>query len=250
MRGKAIITVCLWASVSFGGWWAWNVPRGGEVGFDSYTKACWHFDEANLSTNCIDATANGHGLVFYGDSHTYTGQYKFATASVVINGGAGGALDYGFTANSSDWDFGTGDFTIDFWAYRVGGGAYGGFVSTVKNTSPSGLAIGLGVNATEVRVVWGNAQRLLTAAIPSLTWNHIALVRYGNSVTVYTNGASAATYNATGQSINSDGQGLVVGRLVVDYNGYYYLGYIDELRISKGIARWTTNFTPPTAPYP
>jgi hypothetical protein len=62
------------------------------------------------------------------------------------------------------------------------------------------------------------------------------------------NGVSSATLNVTGVTANNSVNKLAIGRLG-EYNGFYYNGWIDELRFSKGVARWTSNFTPPTSPY-
>ena len=45
------------------------------------------------------------------------------------------------------------------------------------------------------------------------------------------------------------GSGCVIGRFFANFDDYYFKGWIDEVRVSKGIARWTSNFTPPTQPY-
>ena len=83
-----------------------------------------------------------------------------------------------------------------------------------------------------------------TAAIN--TWNHYALVRNGSNCSSYLNGTSI--YSGSCDSVNIAGSNsLTIGRAPAGLN-YFYSGYIDEVRISN-IARWTTNFTPPTVPY-
>ena len=78
------------------------------------------------------------------------------------------------------------------------------------------------------------------------TWYHIALVRYGTSIKLYVNGVSnISTSSSLGLVDNS--VSLSIGSMLT--GEYSMNGYIDELRISKGVARWTSNFTPPTQPY-
>jgi hypothetical protein len=66
---------------------------------------------------------------------------------------------------------------------------------------------------------------------------------------MYLNGSPVGSKDVTGWAINSAGAGLVIGRAFMDSDGYYFKGWLDELRISKGVARWTSNFTPPTSAY-
>ena len=87
-----------------------------------------------------------------------------------------------------------------------------------------------------------------TGTIANDTWTHVAAVRKGSTVTLYINGTADGTMSS---SVNVMSHGaLQVGRQVaVSSTAQMWQGYIDELRVSKGIARWTADFTPPTAPY-
>ena len=77
------------------------------------------------------------------------------------------------------------------------------------------------------------------------TWYHIAVVRNGSNVFIYRDGVQIATSSATGSL------GNYYGSFMVGLDGYSnpMQGYLDEFRITKGLARWTSNFTPPTTPY-
>ena len=84
------------------------------------------------------------------------------------------------------------------------------------------------------------------------TWTHLAIVRNGSNLSMYKNGTSISSTDGTagngGASMASVTSLVSIG---ARSNGTYYpfYGYIDELRITKGVARWTSNFTPPTVPY-
>ena len=82
-------------------------------------------------------------------------------------------------------------------------------------------------------------------AVPVSQWSHVAVTRRENTFTLWINGASVGTASST-LSITS--RYVSVGGQK-SQSSYFSTGYIDELRISKGVARWTSNFTPPTAPY-
>jgi hypothetical protein len=87
-----------------------------------------------------------------------------------------------------------------------------------------------------------------TPLIPNSTWTHIAYVSTGY---VFLNGvALSVTKGGTMGAIVNTTDLLNIGRHGWDATGYQYLnGYLDEIRISKGIARWKANFTPPLRPY-
>ena len=78
-------------------------------------------------------------------------------------------------------------------------------------------------------------------------WYHLAVVRSGNVLTIYVNGVDRVHQPYTG-SINSSSDGLVLGKLYTLTTGYYFGGYMDEMRVTKGFALWTGDFTPPNSP--
>lgn len=213
---------------------------------DSYSKVLLHCDGADASTTFTDES--GKTWTADGNAQIDTAQQKFGTASGLFDGTG----DRVSTPNSADFDFGTGDWTIDFWIRKNGTKAYPGIIGTEVSPTSQGWNIALGNSDNKVRVVWDNAVKILTAGtIADLTWTHVAVVRYGNTVKVYLGGtADANTDDCTGDSIDSDAGGAAIGRLTTNVDNYYWNGWIDEVRVSKGIARWTANFTPPTMAYP
>lgn len=212
---------------------------------DTYTKVLLHMNGADASTTFTDES--GKAWTAAGGAQIDTAQFKFGEASGLFDG----AGDYISTPNSADLDFGTGDWTIDCWVRRDGTKAYPQIYGAHNTVGAIGLYFGLGNSDNKVRVVWFNTEKVLTAGtIADLTWTHVAVVRYGNTVKVYINGtADANTDNCTGDSINSDGAGAVVGRLSTNVDDYYWKGWIDELRVTKGLARWTSNFIPQPMQY-
>ena len=191
-------------------------------------------------------TANGNAQID-------TAQYKFGGASALFDGTG----DWLSSGDSADWDFGTGDFTIDFWIRRNGVQTlYAGPVQAQEISGNGwGFQFGDGTGFGLVGALFwslrvsGSSSNVVasTVVIPDNTWTHIAVVRASGVLTFYQNGvavASAGSYPA----VNGGTGGLGIGRLATDSNNYYFNGWIDELRVSKGIARWTSNFTPPTAP--
>src|SRR5258706_9534158 len=87
-----------------------------------------------------------------------------------------------------------------------------------------------------------------SSAITDTIWHHYAFVRNGNTITLYIDGVSKGTVSVTGLTVNNSANKLAIGR-PGEYAGQYMNGWIDEFRFSKGIARWTSNFTPPGSAY-
>jgi len=103
---------------------------------------------------------------------------------------------------------------------------------------------------TDGKIYLGQTNVLRGVAwIPSLdTWYHLALVRQGQYTSFYQDGVLVTTFDfGTTQNLNGGTNGVRLGR---GWTGTsHFLGYIDEFRISKGIARWTVDFTPPAEAY-
>jgi hypothetical protein len=213
---------------------------------DAFTIALLHMDGTDASTTFTDES--GKTWTANADAQLDTAQYKFGSASGLFDS----VGDYVDTGDSSDFDFGTGDWTVDFWIRRNGTVAYPGIISTPVYTAGSGWFIGLGNSTNKFYIGWDGVAKINgTTVVADTTWTHGAVVRYGNSVKLYVDGTLdvSGTDDCTGDSIDSDAGGAVIGRLFIDNDGFYYSGWTDEVRVSKGVARWTANFTPPTAPY-
>jgi hypothetical protein len=210
-----------------------SAPTGS--GNDSFTKLLLHADGSNGSTSFPDSSAaNKTVTVAQAGATVSTTQSMFGGASANFNGA--GQLTVPL---DSDLTFGTGDFTIDFWLNSAGGtplelGNYGGFDGVF--IQGSGTTIYTYINR-------GTAQSL---TITANTWTHIAVVRSGSTAYGFKDGVQQWSI-ANSSNIAGTG-GLSVG--CSNWTGSDFLtGYIDELRISKGIARWTAGFTPPSSPY-
>jgi hypothetical protein len=157
-------------------------------------------------------------------------------------------------ADSSDFDFGSGDFTIDFWAYPTQGGTFVINTKDVTATSYSPFSIySDGTNWTIMMSSNGAAWNIATwnttafGTVDVNAWQHIAISRSGNNIRLFKNGVLGNTVN-TSSALWTNTEPLRVGTSAYLGNGSYK-GYIDEYRLSKGVARWTSNFTPASTPY-
>jgi hypothetical protein len=215
---------------------------------DAYTKALLHMDGANASTTFTDES--GKTWTAGGDAKISTAQSKFSGASFLAN--AGGIS----TPSSTDFDFGAGAFTIDFWVDSTQTTTLATLVA--RNNSNLGAAgewslLTSQTNAGDLAFYCYDynayvSPMLLTAGslFNTGSWVHIALVRSSNDWTIYVGGVSKVTRNSN-TTLAAVSRSLYVGN--DQFFNRYYVGYLDEFRVSKGVARWTGNFTPPTGPY-
>lgn len=210
---------------------------------DSNTKLLLHCNSLDIG--------NGNAITFVGTAKISTVQQKFGSASLLLDGDS----DYVSVPDSDDWNFGNGDFTIDMWVKKTADGtAYGVYEqSDGVSTSESSIMCRLdSANKLATRFCWGSGVSdytdvISTGTITGTAWHHIALVRYGNTVTQYIDGTADGTGDLTGKTLQNSSQIVKIGYSLA-YTAYWN-GYIDEVRVSKGIARWTSNFTPPTSEY-
>lgn len=207
-------------------------------GIDSYTKLMLHFDGTDGGTTFTDS-ATAKVATVHGNANTDTAQKKFGTASGLFDG-TGDYVDF---ADSADWGYGTGDFTIDFW---IKFNSTSGTQYVYNQTSGASDYIKIYHDAThgwQLRVLTGGVVKVsfgeTSSPISGTSWHHVALVRYGNAWTLYEDGISVAT--ATDADAVGDYGTLRLGE--------YVNGWLDELRVSKGIARWIAGFTVPTQAY-
>lgn len=83
----------------------------------------------------------------------------------------------------------------------------------------------------------------------SNTWVHLAAVKSGSTLTLYQNGVNVASATQSGTIVDG-GKPLLIGYETGQGASVYFDGYLEDIRITKGIARYTANFTPPIQPLP
>jgi len=228
------------------------------AGNDSYTKLLLHFDGDNDSTVFTDSSAIPKSYISRGNTVLKTDQKKFGTASAYFNGGVDYKIRY---ADHEDFNFGSGDFTIDFWWRhndRTAGtditshwDADGVDSSWRINYSPTSndqcLRVYYSTDGTNPssEQMRGPQGSFFTAQED--TWVHIAFVRNGSTMYLFQDGAIMDTHNCGSATLHDCSSSFNIGGY--DTHIWGTRGYIDEFRVSKGIARWTEAFTPPTEAY-
>ena len=211
--------------------------------YDAYTKLVLHMDDVDLS----DSSSSNHNITIYGDTTRSGAQSKFGGFSAFFDGDG----DFLFLDDSPDWDLGsTEDFTIDFWIYPTDNfTSFKGILGT-DGVSNSWTVYTNGTGVVRVTINEASSD-VVTSSDLSLsldTWQHVAIIRKGAGATdlnIYIDGVAGNSPASGNVSFDSIGEGLAVGKF--DANpatlNFYMTGYMDELRISKGIARWTSDFS-------
>lgn len=214
-----------------------------------------HCDGTNGSTTFTDvkgktATANGNAQIS-------TAQYPSLTGKS-SSGYLDGTGDYLSVPASSDFDFGSGDFTIKFlirFSTVPGAGQYACLMDN-RNGSGTDMQFTLWYGGTEkwyfVYTTDGSTQTSTTGIsshTPSAgTWYSVVWVRNGTSLKVYVDGAGSTSHNIGTATLFNSGSALNIGRSAT--NAYYMTGYLSEIEIYKGVAVHTADFTPSGDPFP
>lgn len=211
-------------------------------GNDEYTKLLLHFDGADASTTITDDNSGGA-------AHAWTvgGNAQINGNSLLLDG----AGDFVTTPDHADFSLGAGDFTIDCKFDPAGGFGTTRYLGGQSNSGGTGTTVAWGMycdssNRIVVRV--NNAPSITgTTVIDTAGEHHVALVRNGDVMHLYLDGIEEGSTALVGTVLNS-GNSVSIGRMG-DLASSTWFGSIDEFRISIGIARWTSDFTPPTIAY-
>jgi len=176
-----------------------------------------------------------------------TAAQKFGASALALNGSS--ALS---VPNNTAYSFGTGDFTVEFWlnstvAWTSQSGS-SGILSMKTNDSSSGWVIYRNTtNTNKVAIRITGTNDCYSSSMPTTgAWDHWAVSRQGTTVRWFKNGVLDATCTNGGNI--TDNAPLYVG--YAQTWGGYFKGYVDDVRITKGVARYTAGFTPPTAAFP
>lgn len=195
---------------------------------------------ATTPSGGITSISSSKQITLNGTPKISTAQFQFGESSMLLNP-TDTVVDYISVGSTSEFQFGTENFSVDFWIYRNRTGTTE-FLYDMRTVSTqispmiyinSGDKIAYYVNGSD-RIVG------VTTATAS-TWHHVAVSRQGTSTRLFVNGNLEGTYS---DSNNYPERPVVVGARFDGSFGFY--GYVDELRVSKGIARFTSAFNSST----
>lgn len=215
---------------------------------DAFTKSLLHFNGVDASTTFTDES--GKVWTAAGNAQIDTAEKKFGSASGLFDGTG----DYISTPDHADFAFGSSDFTIDFWFNRAGGD---GTTRGIAAQNDEALTATL----TSFRIFMDTANRVQaqafvggtvftvvgTSAFTANGFHHGAFVRTGNILKLFVDGVQEGGNVAISGSVNNSAETIKVGTIAA--GGIYWNGWLDEFRISAGVARWTVDLTPPIREY-
>ena len=213
------------------------------AGINDYTKLMLHCDGADESTTFIDSSGQNHSITAHGNAQIDTAFKKFGTGACLLDG----AGDYLSLSNSSDFTFGTNDFTVDAWIR----------FSSITNGNIFAYATAFGpvqffFNGSNFSMWLLDQYVATTSGLPTLNtnqWYHIAFIRESGTFKIYLDGICYGSQTISKNlSVPTHGNGIMIGAEVTAPS-QYWSGSIDEVRIQNGEAYWTENFTPPTEAY-
>lgn len=223
---------------------------GGDVYFSNVVLLL-PFDDSNGSTAFTDYSLYTRAVTPFGNAQVSTVQSKFGGASAKFDGTG----DYLSTPDATELHITSGDFTIEAWVYRA------------SDTSPNVIVLkGIALSVSEYTLFVGSNGYInfgigvganqswfysTSYSLPTSSWKHIAVTKSGSTIRIFVDGTQISLNS--GETLSTPTETttypLYIGR---DTNNpdYDWDGYIDDLRITKGVARYTSSFTPPSDPNP
>jgi hypothetical protein len=210
-------------------------------------------------TNTQLLLSNTNGAIFdnammndletVGNAQISTSVKKYGTGSIYFDGSG----DRLYEPSNQNFNFGTGDFTIELWAYPISQGGHGNSNNDCLidfRPATGGGAYGtLYIFNSGTGVYWyaNTGNRITGGAISNSVWTHIAICRSAGSTRLFLNGVqSGSTYTDSTNYLVSP---IMIGEFNDGGGAGNFNGYIDDLRITKGVARYTAAFTPPTVAF-
>lgn len=223
-------------------WPGANVLRGvSEVVDPHFDKVSLllHMDGADGSTAFTDSSLTPETVTANGNAKVSTAQSKWGGGSLVLNGG-----DYLSAPADLDFVFGTDDFTVELWINTVTT-AESALIDQFINGTSWQFAVKGG------KLSWYTAAYVLTGAVSvnTGTWHHVAAARSAGILRFFVDGvfdgATPLSANYTTKMV------LGIGAQVAMRNATHdFAGFMEDVRITKGVARYTADFVPPAEPFP
>ena len=220
-------------------------PSGGDANFSDVSLLLLG-NGTNGSTAFTDSSSNSLAVTANGAAEISTAEYKFGGSSIHLPSSSQGWLSM---ADDTLLNL-SGDFTVEAWFYITGNLAtYQTIIGSATSSWSTG-AVHMYVQNGVMRVTRNGSTGMAgTASIANNTWYHVALTRSGTDVTLFIDGVVDATQtNSSAFTFNDNG--TLIGKNGWDGSSTRFAGYIDDLRVTKGVARYTAAFTPPAAELP
>jgi hypothetical protein len=189
-------------------------------------------------------------LITVGSAQISTSVVKYGTGSISFNG-TNSYLKQGNTPQLQDYQLGSGDFTIEAWIYKTANGSAG--YDALSQLGTNGNATDgwfFEISSSRGYVFSTNSTSIISYnSNPNTSaWQHVAVSKSGNNTKMFVNGSQVGSTYTSAYTIPNTATQATIG---VDGSlALFFNGYVDDFRITKGYARYTTTFTPPTTALP
>ncbi len=198
---------------------------------------CMFNCESLIDASSAASTVTNHGVTVNSSNAKFGSSFYFNGPSYLT------------AYNTNITNFGSGNFTIELWVNPTTSGSWMSlFDSRASGSVPTGLAISINPSLAIEAAYKNTSSGVATSAtgvVTLNTYNHVAMVRNGSNLSVFVNGVSVISTTTTHVAAN---QTVYFGNNFS--GGTPFTGYMDDIRITKGIARYTSNFTPPSQAFP
>ena len=214
-----------------------------------------HFDGSDGATTTTDDGPDERTITLAGNAQLDTAQKKFGTASLLLDGNG----DLASAADDGDFDFGSGDFTVEGF-FRISSLGNNAFFSHWENGDATGQSFYLvhfnGSNTLRFayRLTTGIVESSYTWEPSADTFYHIAVVRYGTTLKVYIDGVAVISDSVSTTSLIASEDPFRIGAFNDATTAsptleWEFAGHVDEVRVTKGQARYIANFVPTTSAF-
>lgn len=223
-----------------------NGASNGKDAFFGNVSLLLHGDGTNGSTTVPDTSGSPKTMTCHGGAQLATAQKKFGTASIKF-AAAGDTIS---TPNDAAFQWGSGDFTIE------------AFVYPTAFTNSEGIVVGIALSGVDnLFEMWtdtsghlkyqNHPNNLITSSstLSLNTWQHVAVSRQGTTTRMFIDGTQVGSVADSFAYAASPSYALAIGGDSAGASPTQFYGYVDELRLTKGFARYTGAFTAPTAAF-
>jgi len=218
-----------------------------------------HGDGIGTPTVFTDSSNSAHVMTKFNDATLSAAQKKFGDASMLFDGTGDYLTTPVNTPATNDFNFGTGDYTLECWVRPATSGNMNIMTMSVIGALGSISDIGWYFEIAGADLYWWSYNSTTVyntnstgALVTSGSWHHVAAVKYSNNVSLFIDGNRVVNNGATmGVVHNYSTAWTTKISLFQPAATRYFNGYIDDLRITKGVARYTTaTYTLPTRAFP
>lgn len=221
-----------------------NPYRFASAAADPYWASVVSLLHLNPVYNGQTSTADEKGLAWTFNTASLTTDTSRFGSGCLTTGGSGWIS----TPATSGFDLSSGDYTIEIWVKPSSLGSIMALISTRNMATSVGWQLFVSASGGVFFQAQGTYVESTGGLLSTTVFKHVAVTRSGSTTRLFIDGALAAT-----GTVNIDpapSESVYIGRTSSSSTPYYYAGNIDEVRITKGIARYTAAFTAPSAEFP